>query len=296
MLIDDIVDVDDVMPKEPYTPSRTVYQLTWDDELRQLKKPEWLIENVLPATGLGILYGEPGCGKTFLALDWAFSVAHGLPWLGHKSQQGEVVYVCSEGWLGVRERVTAWKEAHGLTDNDRSGVAFLGRSIRLYDPADVEHFGDAIAELGSIPSLIVIDTLARNAAGLEENSAKDMGQVISMCDSLRARFACAVLLVHHSSKNPERRTPRGSSVLTGAADVIVGLTRDEHGYITIFCEKQKDTAPFRKRTVRMVPVKNSVILELSGVDPLSRTTYERKPLSGDNRTARPEPESDELPF
>ena len=40
-----------------------------------------------------ILYGPPGAGKSFVALDFALSVASGRAWHGHEVRQGPVLYV-----------------------------------------------------------------------------------------------------------------------------------------------------------------------------------------------------------
>jgi hypothetical protein len=68
----------------------------------------FLVDGILPETSLGVLYGLPGSGKTFLALDLAFSIANGRPWLGHSVQQGGVVYIAAEGWYSIAQRAQAW--------------------------------------------------------------------------------------------------------------------------------------------------------------------------------------------
>ena len=42
------------------------FTLLTTDELEALPDPEWLIEGILPSGGLGVLYGQPGAGKSFL--------------------------------------------------------------------------------------------------------------------------------------------------------------------------------------------------------------------------------------
>jgi hypothetical protein len=48
-----------------------------DQDIENWPAPAWLIDGVLPQEGTGVLYGETGCGKTFVALDMSFSV--GIP-------------------------------------------------------------------------------------------------------------------------------------------------------------------------------------------------------------------------
>lgn len=259
--------LDDVFGKNPPPVKRTVYPLVFDDQLHTIEKPDWLITGILPTRSLGVIHGQPGCCKTFLALDWGLSVAKGFDWRGRSVQQGNVVYVLAEGWHGLSSRVEAWKANNGVLSDDRSGVAFLGRPIRLIDSCDIAAFGNSIEAMGVYPTLVVVDTLARNSTGIDENSAKEMGQIISNCDLLRQRFDCAVLLVHHSTKGGlSAPTLRGSSALNGAADTVVSVKKDEAdpSLTLVGCEKQKDYAPFPLMRFRLAPVGNSVVLVPDG--------------------------------
>src|SRR5439155_20954414 len=103
--------------------------LLYDEEVDKLPPPEWLIEGILPADGLAVLYGPPAIGKSFLALDWAFSVQLGHAWLGHQVKRGTVVYVYGEGGAALGQRKDAWKVAHQV--QGRVGVGFLPHAVNL---------------------------------------------------------------------------------------------------------------------------------------------------------------------
>ena len=47
-----------------------------------------------------VIYGPSGEGKTFVALDWALSVATGRSWQGKQTKQGPVVYIAGGRWSG----------------------------------------------------------------------------------------------------------------------------------------------------------------------------------------------------
>src|SRR4029079_9871616 len=63
-------------------------RLLTDEELDDLPKPEWLVDGALPARSLILLFGDTGVGKSFLALDWAASIATGTAWHGRPVKQG----------------------------------------------------------------------------------------------------------------------------------------------------------------------------------------------------------------
>lgn len=57
---------------------------------------QWLIQDILPAGTIVLFSGRPGTYKTWIALDWARSVAEGSPWLARPCQKGQVLYLDAE--------------------------------------------------------------------------------------------------------------------------------------------------------------------------------------------------------
>ncbi len=83
-------------------------------EIAELPPVTWLVNGLIPKQSLAMIYGEPGGGKTFTALDIALTVAHGAQWHGHEVAQGQVFYVAGEGVGGFRKRIGAWHQhQHG---------------------------------------------------------------------------------------------------------------------------------------------------------------------------------------
>ena len=115
------------------------FQLYHDGDVIDFPDPEWTIDGILPADSLAQLYGSPDGGKTFLAVDISLCVANGQDWGGRRVRQGPVVYVFGEGRSGIKQRVAAWKEKHGLPAGVRTsaGVYFLPSPVQLLQPKDV---------------------------------------------------------------------------------------------------------------------------------------------------------------
>lgn len=180
-------------------------------DLFELPDPTWLIEGMLPANAFCMLYGEPGCGKTFVALSMGLSIAAGHRWCGKVTTLGSVLYVAAEGLFGLKLRVGAYQTKHGISFE---GIRYLGDAFNLRNALDIHALSAALQTAEFAPDLIILDTLARVTPGADENSAKEMGEAVAMIDWLRQRTSASVLLVHHTGKSG--KSERGSSALRGA--------------------------------------------------------------------------------
>ncbi len=189
---------------------------------------EYIVKGLIPAHGVGFINGPSGSRKTFLALDWALRIAIGQPVLGRRTQQRGVIYVAAEAPNGVRKRVAAWKQQHGVTGRP---FEMIGQAPVLQDVTQVEELAAEIAlaadamrpiEMG----LVFIDTLAASIPGVDENAGVDMGAVMANCHLLASRVAGFVTIISHTGKD-ETRGVRGWSGQYAAADLVINLSRDE---------------------------------------------------------------------
>jgi len=216
------------------------YEWVRRDEL-VCRPPDWLLRGILERDTFALIFGDPGSGKTFLALDWACRIATGTPWRGKQVAQAPVFYVAGEGRHGFARRIHAWEQYHEIP----LGTApfYVGQAIALSDPdrlAELVAATDAkIRELGEPPALIVLDTLARNFGGGDENATKDMSRFVTACDQIRQQYGCAVLVVHHAGHGDKTRG-RGASALKAALDAEYRVEKAEDGKLLVTATKMKD--------------------------------------------------------
>ena len=216
-------------------------RLMSDVEIDDLEPPEWLLDDCIPEASLVALYGAPGSYKSFLALDWAYHLAHGMPWAGHDCDEPRrVLYVAGEGTTGIKKRLRAWRKHHGIDKG-----ADLGR-LQVTDGMPQVGESDAWAEWRSDIEaagpfdLIVFDTLAYLTFGLEENSNSDMMLAVKRLSDLREKTGASIMVVHHTGK--EGDSMRGATSILGACDTVFRLDKDQQvkGQARLHMTKQKD--------------------------------------------------------
>ena len=214
---------------------------TLTQAMKDLRPARWLIKGILQRHDTIALFGASGCGKSFLALDQALHIAHGIDYLGRKVHQGPVVYYCGEGYDGFIRRAMAWHQYHNVKPNDNLRV--IRGTPQLINGTKDEVTRADIAQMLSIkPVLIIIDTLARASSGLDENSARDMSAAIDLLDKIKDRIDCSMCFVHHTGKG-DQSSMRGSSALKAAMDVEMGVNT-KNGVITLVNHKMKDSEEF----------------------------------------------------
>lgn len=198
----------------------------------------WLIKRLLPAEGLGVIFGRPGSGKTFSVMDLAMHVATGTAWRGLKVTPAAVSYISPEaGRLGAN-RVIGWCRHHGIAWPDTFRLSPAQINLCSTE-ADAKALIDDIRQNQPGCRLVVIDTLNRALAGGDENDGQDMGKFVRLCDLIAKELQAFVLVVHHSGKDASRGS-RGHSSLLGAVSLELEVTREQKHPGVIKVTKMRD--------------------------------------------------------
>ena len=225
------------------------------DEMKQLPRPQWLVDGILPVAALAEMHGQPESGKTFVTLDMALSVATGVPWNGRRVRRGAVVYVAAERFRGLAPRIESWMSARQLSAFPEIYIA--DRPVQLLDGDSLGGFIACLSSLATPPSLIVFDTLSGCLLGADENSSRDMGKAINALLALREATGAAVMVIHHASK--QGGLERGHSLLRGRMDVMMDANRRD-SVVTLRCSKMNDFLHFAPLQFRLDPVGASCVL------------------------------------
>ena len=253
----------------PITDKPAVLRFTPNTLAQLLRRPPkpWLIANLLGVQDIGMLYGPPGSGKTFVVIDLIFAACLGQPFAMYFTIERPlaVAYCAGEGLSGLPSRFAAAAALYAIDDLDNFHFFDLVPQLFYREPAPT--LADTIQQFitdwqsrqeteqeGAL-DLLIIDTLHSALGDADENSAKDMGRVLQLLKLAAQALDCAVLLVHHTNKAGTGE--RGSSALRGAMDVMLSVTQTA-GKFVLQCEKLKDGAAWKPRTFDLVAKGDSV--------------------------------------
>ncbi|MHB1670014.1 AAA family ATPase [Thiomonas sp.] len=242
----------DALP-EPEAPRPPLF--TRIGELLAHPQPvDWLVKGWLERDTTAALIAEPGRGKSFAALDMACCVALGRDWHGIPTKQAPVLFLAGEGRAAMVRRACAWSIVYESLS--AAPLHLSSGAVALNEPDALGIMQAEIDAMPEPPGFLIVDTLQRGLSG-DENSAEAMNGFVSALDTLRQRYHCTCLVIHHPSKATPGE-PRGHSALKGAIDTMATLEAREGGVIVLINSKQRggDTArplAFGFRTVELPP-------------------------------------------
>ena len=192
----------------------------WLDDFCQLPpETNWLVRGYLEQDSLAAFFGDSEAGKSFVMVDLACHIAHGLPWCGKKVTQCPVLYIAGEGGSGLRRRFKAWHEYHGLPVTPNIAVRTVAAA--LCEPKATAQLlnliKDHLVAVGKKPGLIVLDTLNRNFGAGDENNTAHMTAFTQGMDALRTATGACIAPIHHCGHSDKGRM-RAAISLHNAVD------------------------------------------------------------------------------
>jgi hypothetical protein len=221
----------------------------------------FLVDRLVPAEGITVLYAASGIGKTHTVLDMAMCTALGREWMHRSVRRGNVCYLVGEGFAGFPARARAWCTEHDVGPQELDPhFVFRRTALDISDPVDREVLCTELeAHNMTSVDLLVVDTLSANTApGFDESKTKDMKLFLDGARAMRDRLHCAVLIIHHSGWDASRY--RGSSDLLGAVDASLSLRSEGDHTRVLHVEKARDFAAPEPIRFNLVPKHGGVIL------------------------------------
>jgi len=193
----------------------------------------WLWKNWVPAGKLSILAGQPGCGKTTIALSIAATVSRGGDWPdGTKCAEPRNVLIWT-GEDGLADTLVPRLHAAGA---DCTRIWFVesveGEDGKLlpFDPSrDVLILSEKIQEMGGA-GLLIVDPIISVVNG-DGHKSIDVRKSLQPLLDLGTAHNCAIFGITHFSKGSKASAPidriLGSQAFGAAARMILIAGKDE---------------------------------------------------------------------
>jgi hypothetical protein len=209
-------------PAAPKPPAPRFKLLRYNELRPDLQHDDYLVDELLPRTGLYVVWGKFKCLKTFWVFDLMLHVAKGWEYRDRAVKQGLVVYCAFEGAHGFHKRAEAQRRHYKFDDDPPLRVMPAQLDLVADHPKFIAYIKQTL-EADERPAVVVLDTLNRSLVG-SESSDKDMAAYIAAAGAIREAFDCLVVILHHCGWNEAR--PRGHSSLPAAIDGQAAVTRD----------------------------------------------------------------------
>lgn len=156
---------------------------------------EWLWYPYIPFGKLTIVQGDPGCGKTMVALDLAAMLSFGasLPFSTEQREPMTVIYQTSEDGIGdtIKPRLLA-----AGADCSRIKIINEEKNALYFDDTRIEQ-----AIVQEKARLLILDPLsAYIGRDVSLNQAVEVRNAFRSLYSVAQRTKCAILIVAHMNK------------------------------------------------------------------------------------------------
>lgn len=187
------------------------------EDLLSLPPTESIVKGLFGRGDICVLVASYGQGKSFLALDMGIRINMGEKWFGMKTKESPLVYVNLEGHLG--NRVRAWKHIHG---EHPPFTVFEGQPFEVSGV-----FIDTFIKHCPKRAVVVVDTLAIAAGGLNLDRPEDVTRIYGLLRKIAREINGAVIVVAHLGKD-DTRGAAGSHQIEAQADAVLSISKNRN--------------------------------------------------------------------
>lgn len=196
---------------------------------REFPESKWLVEKLVPESGLVLLSAAPASFKTWIALEVSLRIKRGEPLFGIFPTNKCNVLIADEE-SGDRMLQDRFKKLGAKVDecstNDNE-IYYLSRVGRYVDD---DYIKELIPEcLNHNIKLVIFDSLVRFHSA-RENDASEMSKVLNLFKILNDNGITALVLHHNRKSNGIAgggEMIRGSSDILASCDVHLSISRRE---------------------------------------------------------------------
>jgi RecA-family ATPase len=228
---------------------------------------KWLVYPLLPIGKISQLIGDPGLGKSTMALHIAAMLSHGKAVFGSEGEplQGKTLYLSGED--NANDTLKPRLMAMGADDSQVAIVENIGNDIL----ADNDILEDAVFQVK--PRFVVIDPLTHYVGkDMDMSRASDMRRLTSSLSAIAEKYECSFLVINHLNKAKGGKNlyrGLGSIDIAASARSVMMLERSENDPDIRILQHIKSSLAPEGRALAFRIDKDSIINFLGKYDDIS---------------------------
>jgi predicted ATP-dependent serine protease len=239
-------------------------------------KIEWILNGLLAQGGFGLITGYPGTGKTQFSIALGAHMALGskkfLIW-DNVAGKKKVLFLSLE-MSAAPLNLFMGTIGKGYDDKNTLNRNFLvapfGTPINL-DAPEGQIFFDQIMN-DHMPDILVIDSLQK-ISSKELTDEQAVKNLIHYLSTVRAKYSCAMIMIHHNRKKPndgqkkgvELSDVYGSTYITTDVDFVLSLKTVDGNLLQVDTLKNRLGATFEAFNITRNPDDLSFTTDLGNI-------------------------------
>jgi RecA-family ATPase len=244
----------------------------WElDELlaHHFSRPLYLCDPILPSGGRAMLHGQPGLGKTQLALTLAIAVAQGEDFLGFPCHQGPAAFfqldTSEELFQDRLRRAFGWSEGNSSPTLPPIQVVTASYGEPVGDW--LRRMPKAVEEVREMaPALVVVDSITQTHE-LDENTMEAAKYVYTAFQKLFP--TSALLFIHHDRKADgaelvQDQAYSGHNAWMRPMDIGLHLVKTKEGPLLQFSKVRTEDRS-KLPAIPLAMDKDTLLIEPAGV-------------------------------
>jgi len=216
----------------------------------------WLFHGLLPATGVAVMVGPTGAGKTFLQTEMARCVATGKAFFGVAPEDpgcSIFLFAGTEG-SGIAHRLAALQEKGRLPIaytqvfglRERDGLDNLLADLKVQQAFMLEQYGMPLR-------VVFLETLSASGLLSNENDNAEAAQAISNLAQIGRALGVLMVTSHHPPKNGNGA--RGAEAIPSNSDYVLEINRvGKEKVRSVALTKARNAEERQVGTFSLVPV------------------------------------------
>lgn len=149
---------------------------------------------ILPEESGMVIFGQPKTNKSMLALQTAFCIATGKPWLGYTTTKKKVIYIQGEiSPYFLEQRIKAMQHNVGLVDPQSLAIS-TNFKLKIDTQQGIAQIKADVQRSGA--DVVILDPLYRLLSSQDERS---IAIALDTCNELKSDNK-TVIVIHHARK------------------------------------------------------------------------------------------------